>query len=442
MIKEKTRILTQLQSFRAAKPGPFWASVGIAGVSLFGMVAAFGTAPSTSTIDIPQQTIVEHLTPTITPNTVGEDNVFSREERIQHGDTVANLLARLGIQDAEAFNFLRDHKAAQPIFQQLRPGKTVTAQVSANGDLHSLSYPLNDNALVLRIERVDGQLQIHQQALQLEMQVQMRAGEIRQTLFGATDVADVPDGIATQMAEIFGGDIDFHRDLRRGDQFAVVYETFNHRGKLIRTGRILAAEFINNGKTYRAAWFENADGKGDYYSPDGKSRRKAFLRSPLEFSRISSGFTTARFHPILQTWRAHKGVDYAAPTGTRIKSTSDGTVDFIGTQGGYGKVIILRHQNRYTTLYGHLSGFAPGLQKGSRVSQGDVIGFVGSTGWATGAHLHYEFRINDVHQNPLSVALPTSIPLNPQQITQFQDTTRPYLARLELVRGNKLAFID
>ncbi len=406
------------------------------------MVAAFGTAPSTPVIDLPQQTIVERLVPTATLSSDNSDDVYLREEYVRRGDSVASLLARLGIQDDEVFKFLRDNRDAQAIFEQLRPGKTVTARVAANGELHSLTYPLNGKDQALFVARHDGQLHISTQTMQLEPQVQMKAGEISYSLFGATDAANVPDSVATQLVEIFGGDIDFHRDLRRGDRFAVVYETLNHLGKPIRTGRILAAEFINNGKIYRAAWFENTEGKGDYYSPDGKSIRKAFLRSPLEFSRVSSGFTTARFHPILQTWRAHKGVDYAAPTGTRVKSTSDGSVDFVGNQGGYGKVVVLRHQGRYTTVYGHLSGFAPGLKRGMRVSQGDIIGYVGSTGWATGAHLHYEFRINDVHQNPLSVVLPNTIPLGPQQIAKFQAYAHPNLARLDLIRGNDLAFLD
>lgn len=442
MNKEKIRILAQLETFRATHPGPFWASVGMACVSMFGMVAAFGTAPSTVERSIAQQTVVEQLAPTVALVAKRDDEYFVREDRVQRGDSVASLLARLGIQDDAAFRFLRENPASQAIFRQLRPGKAVTAHVGNNGELQTLIYPLNGSDRALFIERRDGRLLASERALPLESQVMMKSGEIQYSLFGATDDAGVPDSIAMQLAEIFGGDIDFHRGLRTGDRFSVVYETFTHLGKPARTGRILAAEFINDGKSYRAVWFEDTEGKGAYYTPEGKSLRKAFLRSPLEFSRISSGFTSARFHPILQAWRAHKGVDYAAPTGTRVKSTADGTVDFIGNQGGYGRVVILRHQTRYTTVYGHLSGYASGLHKGSRVAQGEVIGYVGSSGWATGPHLHYEFRINDVHQNPLSVALPTAVPLTTQQLAAFRSKTQPSLARLDLIKGSNLALLD
>jgi murein DD-endopeptidase MepM/ murein hydrolase activator NlpD len=215
----------------------------------------------------------------------------------------------------------------------------------------------------------------------------MKTAEIRYSLFGASDAAGIPDAVATQLADIFGGDIDFHRDLRKGDRFAVIYESVNHLGRPVRSGRILAAEFVNDGKTYRAAWFADpagGEGSSGYYTADGKNIRKAFLRSPLEFSRITSGFSFGALPSRAAEMAGAQGVDYGAPTGTRVKATGNGTVEYVGVQGGYGKVVILRHQNRYTTLYGHLSGFAAGLRKGNRVSQGDVIGFVGATGLASG----------------------------------------------------------
>ncbi|HQW19821.1 MAG TPA: peptidoglycan DD-metalloendopeptidase family protein [Rhodocyclaceae bacterium] len=442
MNKEKISILAHLQAFRAAHPGPFWASLGVACVSMFGMVAAFGTAPSTLDRSVAQQTVVEQLAPAIILTSEKDAGYFVHEDRVQRGDTVASLLARLGVQDEASLRFLRENPAAHAIFRQLRPGKSVTAHVAENGELQTLIYPLNGADRAIFVERRDGKLQVNERALQLETQVQMQTGEIRYSLFGATDDAGIPDSVAMQLTDIFGGDIDFHRDLRRGDRFEVVYEMLSYLGKPVRSGRILAAEFVNNGKSFRAAWFEDITGKGGYYTPEGKSIRKAFLRSPLEFSRISSGFTSARFHPILQKWRAHKGVDYAAPIGTRVKSTSDGIVDFVGNQGGYGRVVILRHQGRYSTVYGHLSGFAPGMRKGGRVSQGDVIGFVGASGWATGPHLHYEFRINDVQQNPLSIALPGALPLTAEQLAQFRTKTQPALARLDLVKGSNLALLD
>jgi murein DD-endopeptidase MepM/ murein hydrolase activator NlpD len=199
---------------------------------------------------------------------------------------------------------------------------------------------------------------------------------------------------------------------------------------------------VNQGKAYQAVWFQHADGRGDYYTPDGKSIKKAFLRSPLEFSRISSGFTEARYHPILQRWRAHKGTDYAAPTGTGVKATSDGTVETAGYDRGYGNVVVLRHQQRYTTLYGHLSGFARGITRGARVSQGQVIGYVGSTGLATGPHLHYEFRVDDVHQDPERVAMPDAPPITSEKRASFEGVARPMAERLALLRQTNLARLD
>ncbi len=251
-----------------------------------------------------------------------------------------------------------------------------------------------------------------------------------------------PDAIAIQIADIFSTDIDFHRDLRRGDRFTVVYETFHDQGEWLRTGRVLAAEFVNNDKVYQAVWFQYGENEGGYYTLEGKNIRKAFLRSPLEFSRITSGFTTARFHPVLQEWRAHRGIDYGAPTGARVKATGDGVVEFAGRQGGYGNLVVLRHQSQYTTWYGHLSGMAKGLRKGARVAQGEVIGYVGSTGLATGPHLHYEFRISNVHQNPLRVVLPSAPPITDEQRPRFDAAATPFGQQLKLLRDTNFARLD
>lgn len=417
------------------------------GVSLFSMVA-LGTVNEARPTDIPQQLVVESLSlPALSAATESEQS-FLREERVQRGDTVMGLMQRLGVDDPAAIGFIKGNATTQSLFRQLSPGKNLTARTGPQGELQSLIFPLNggkDEALVVERKADGSGFAAAEQALALETQVIMKTAEIRYSLFGASDDAGIPDAVAMQLADIFSGDIDFHRDLRKGDRFAVIYESINHLGRPVRSGRILAAEFVNNGKAYRAAWFADPDGgqgSGGYYTAEGKNIRKAFLRSPLEFSRITSGFTAARFHPVLQKWRAHKGVDYGAPTGTRVKATGDGTVEYVGVQGGYGKVVILRHQNRFTTLYGHLSGFASGLRRGSRVGQGDVIGFVGATGLASGPHLHYEFRVNDVHQNPLAMALPSAPPLAPQQLGLFRAQTGAHLARIELIRGFNLAQAD
>jgi len=414
------------------------------------MVAALGTVNETRLTDIPRQQVVENLA--LPALAVAEDGAqsFLREERVQRGDTVMGLLQRLGVDDPAAVAFLKGNATAQNLFRQLSPGKNLTVRTGPQGELQTLIFPLNggkDQALMVeRKANLNGDpFSATEQALPLETQVVMKTADIRFSLFGASDAAGIPDAVATQLADIFGGDIDFHRDLRKGDRFAVIYESVNHLGRPLRSGRILAAEFVNDGKTYRAAWFADpagSEGSGGYYTAEGKNIRKTFLRSPLEFSRITSGFSRARFHPVLQKWRAHKGVDYGASTGTRVKATGDGIVEFVGRKGGYGKVVILRHQNRYTTLYGHLSGFASGLRKGNRVGQGDVIGFVGATGLASGPHLHYEFRVNDVHQNPLAMALPSAPPLQPQQLELFRTQTGAHLARLDLIRGFDLAQAD
>jgi len=248
--------------------------------------------------------------------------------------------------------------------------------------------------------------------------------------------------VTVQLADIFASEVDFHRDLRPGDRFSVVYESLYSNGEFVRAGRIVAAEFTNDGRTHRAVYFEDSRGRGGYYTPEGRNVRKSFLRSPLEFSRISSGFARSRLHPVLGVWRAHRGVDYAAPVGARVKATGDGTVQFAGHQGGYGKVVILRHRNGHSTLYGHLSGLAKGVHAGRRVHQGEVIGYVGTTGLATGPHLHYEFRLNGVHQNPLRVVLPPGPPITAESREAFALAAAPLLQRLDLIRDRDLAMVN
>jgi len=236
--------------------------------------------------------------------------------------------------------------------------------------------------------------------------------------------------------------MDFHRDLRKGDRFAVVYEMQNVDGEPVKAGRILATEFVNQGRVLQAVYFEDASGRGGYYAPDGRNMRKAFLRSPLEFSRVTSGFSGTRFHPVLQTWRAHKGIDYGAPTGTRIRATADGVVDLIGQRNGYGNVIMLRHANGYSTLYGHLSGFTQSLRYGAKVVQGEVIGFVGMTGLATGPHLHYEFHVSGVHVDPLRRAPQPGPSITASLRSAFDLNVRDRLAALELLRETNLAALE
>jgi len=405
-----------------------------------GVVTAFGIAPDTITESIPQGRVVDELVlAPITPAAAPPTQTFWREERIQRGETQASLLGRLGIEDEAAANYLRTARDVR-LFNQLVPGRTISVETGADGKLITLRY-LNGNTL-LTVTRDGDSFRAVEQAAELETRVISAAGEIRSSLFAATDRLNVPDAVTLQMVEVFSTDIDFHKDLRRNDRFSLMYEMQYDRGEPVRSGRLLSAEFVNQDKTLTAVWFAANDGEGSYYTLDGKNIRKAFLRSPLEFSRITSGFTPARYHPILQAWRAHTGVDFAAPIGARIKATADGVVEFAGVQGGYGNVVILRHPSKITTLYAHMAGFAQGIHKGARVQQGDIIGTVGMTGLTTGPHVHYEFRVDNVHRDPLSIAVPVAFPIAPEHKQQFLQAAAPHARAMATLRGATLASFE
>lgn len=414
--------------------------VTLSSLPLLGVVTAFGIMPQTNVISQPQKTVIEDLTLPIATPVPSSATSFWRNDRIQHGDTVAELLRRLNVDDAAASAYLRNNKAAAGL-RRLAVGKEVEAETDANGALLALRY-LGSDANQVVIEKNGDGFTTRTLPAQTEKRIQIRTGEIETNLFAATDEAGLPDPAANQLADIFGGDVDFHRDLRKGDKFTVIYEMNYINGEPVRTGRILSAEFVNHGHTFRAAYFQTDENSGGYYSPDGKSMRKAFLRSPLEFSRVSSGFSLARFHPILNKWRAHKGVDYAAPMGTKVKVTSDGVVAFVGREHGYGNVVIVDHQSHFSTVYGHLSRFAGGLHKGQHVSQGQVIAYVGMTGLATGPHLHYEFRINGIQHDPLKVALPDGKPISDAQKTAFEQATKQLFGELDTYRNTRIAKLD
>lgn len=417
--------------------------VGALAAMFFGVVTAFGNAPDTVTYSGELYEVLDRLAVPESQLIDTVNSAHSREFRIQRGDTVASLLSRMNIRDAEATEFLSNNQDTDVLFRQLSPGKTLTAQIRSNGELKSLLFPLNggkDTALL--IQRTQQGFDAKVQNLNFETRVSLQTAVISHSLFGAADDAGIPDSVAMQLADILGGDVDFHRDLRKGDRFSVIYESINYFGRPVRTERILAAELVNAGKTYRAFWFKAKDGLGGYYTADGRSIKKAFLRSPLEFSRITSGFSTARYHPLLQEIRAHRGLDYAAPTGTRVKATGDGVVEFVGNKSGYGKVIMLRHAGDKATAYGHLSSFASGVKTGTKVAQGDIIGFVGATGLATGPHLHYEFKVAGVHRNPLTVVLPNAMPLSQDQLPTFHTNVDELLSKLDHIGNLQLVMLD
>ena len=438
MLVQKFRVLSEKQ-LTLTKSRLRWLIL-LSSIPLFGMVAAFGIAPDTSFEELPVEQVVLRLeVPEVSPAS-DPDMAFWRQERIERGDTLATLLSRLGVNNQEAASFLRDVRDVKPM-HQLISGKTIHVQTTATGELLVLRYfPGGSEQLVM--EKNGNSFRMSEQPAKLETHIQMKSGVINSSLFAAIDNAGVPDSVATQIVDILASEIDFHRDLRKGDRFTVVYDSLYGNGEPARPGRVLAVEFVNQGTPHRALYFAAENGESGYFTPDGKNLRKAFLRSPLEFSRISSGFSSARFHPILKTWRAHNGIDYAAPTGTRVKAAADGTVAFSGWQGGYGNVVILQHNGGYSTVYGHLSVFAKGLHKGQRVSQGDVIGQVGATGMATGPHLHYEFRFNGVQRDPTKVAMPAANPVPPKHLPAFYEYTKSSMARLDMLRGTSLAFLD
>ncbi len=409
----------------------------LSAIPLLEVFTAFGTSPDTVTSDIPQRTVAA---PLVLPQPIGSDSGsfdFWREEPIQRGDTLASLLDRLGVTADEIPTIVsasRDHAA----LARFVAGRTVMARVTSSGRLITLRYLLDEQSL-LSIERAGDSFRTSQVSVTPETRIVIRSGDVRHSLFGATDAADVPDSVASQLAEVFSGDIDFHRDLRQGDRFSVVYETQYHDGATIRTGRLLAAEFVNQGKAHRAIYFKDPSGRDGYFTRDGRSMKRAFLKSPLPFTRISSGFSFSRYHPVLKEWRAHRGIDYAAPTGTPVRAVSDATVSFSGRQNGYGNLVILNHQGPYSTAYGHLSRFAAGLRRGTRISQGEVIGYVGATGLASGPHLHYEFRVNNQQRNPLAMNLPTAYPLDARYRSQVVAAATPLNAHLDMLGKHAVA---
>ena len=433
----KDSLFTRL--FAAARLRHPWLLGTFGAITVFGMVAASAVAPLGEPPADSIQTVLESLgSPEVKPLSPEATESFLREERIKRSDTIGSLFVRLGVSDPAALAFIQQDSAARGAARQLLPGKSIIAKTAANGELLALHFPSGSADAALVIERKEGGFVAIEKAIEFRPSLQIKSGVIASSLFAATDAAGIPDAIATQLAEIFSGDIDFYRDLRKGDRFSLVYESLTHNGQEVRGGRILAAEFVNDNTTFQAFWFANG-GAGGYYTADGKSLRKAFLRSPLEFSRVTSGFSNARRHPVLEITRAHKGIDYGAPTGTRVRAVGDATVEFAGRQSGYGNLVVLRHRGNYSTAYGHLNGFASGVRKGARVSQGDTIGYVGQTGIATGPHLHYEFRVGGTQVNPATVALPTAIPLDKAQLAHFRTAATPLREHLELAKAIRLA---
>lgn len=328
---------------------------------------------------------------------------------IKKGDTLSKIFKRLSLSSKTLHKIMKSGSDAQRL-SRIRPGKEITFSLDNDNQLVAISYPI-DKIDTLQINKKADSFIIQIDSKEVEIQQQFATESINASLFAAGSQAGLSNSMIMKLAELFGWDIDFALDIRKGDTFSLIYEDKLINGKKISEGDILAAEFVNQGKTFYAVRYTDPSGKAEYYSDNGYSMRKAFLRTPVEFSRISSRFSSGRKHPVLNRIRAHKGVDYAASRGTPVKAAGKGKVIFKGTKGGYGRVIILQHGSKYTTLYAHLNAYGKKIKKGSRVKQGQIIGYVGSSGLATGPHLHYEFRVNGTHRNPLTVSLPNAAAL-------------------------------
>ena len=427
-----------------------------AGVLLGGFgVVAFAVAPMAPDASrMPLTTVSEDVaTLPVAPQLealAGHSLDLSFSEVLRGGATLDTVLRRLGVTDTNAVAALRKDAVLRRAVETGGP-RVVQSRVDERGRLVQLIVRMpaakreqaSTHFTRVTVEAQEGRWVTRHETAALESQVLLASGAIRTSLFAATDEARIPDAVATQMAEIFAVDIDFHRQLRKDDHFSVAYEGLTADGEPVPwnqgAGRVLAAEFVNAGKLHQAIWFENA-GRGAYYDPSGRSRKRAFLASPMEFSRVTSGFAM-RMHPILQRMRAHLGVDYAAPTGTPVRVIGDGTVEFAGWQNGYGNVVQVRHDKERTTLYAHLSRVD--VRKGQKVEQGQHVGAVGATGWATGPHLHFEFRIGGVHQDPLKMAKAAeSVPLDPAARPRFNEWARLAQGKLDLAEtlGSRATF--
>ena len=381
--------------------------------------------------------------------TTGEDNLASSQNTddfqykktftVSSGDTLSVLFAKAGLSNSLLHSILSTNKEAQR-FTHLKIGQSISFEFDESQELHAVSTPISATETIYLEKQLETeQFAFRKDVAPTQTSEKYAQGVIEGSLFSATGKAGIPYGLALNMANIFGYDIDFAQDLRVNDEFALIYEEKTLDGKTIGTGNILAARFINRGKEYTAVRYTDKQGNSSYYAADGSSLRKAFIRTPVDFARISSRFSNGRKHPILNRIRAHKGVDYAAPRGTPIKAAGDGRVTLAGRKGGYGNTVVIKHGQRYQTLYAHMQGFAKGVRAGSNVKQGQVIGYIGTTGLSTGPHLHYEFQVNGVHVDPLSQKLPTADPIHASEKKRFMEFSKPLLAKLDTNKDTQLA---
>ena len=354
--------------------------------------------------------------------------------KVKNGDALASIFKRHQLNPVTLHQIMSLGKITSTL-KSLRPGQVFRFQLDDNGQLQALEYEINQLESLLVSRHAEGGFEARAVQNTLDKRIAYSEGTIRSSLFEAGKQAGMTDALIMELVGIFGWDIDFALDIREGDRFSLLYEEQFLEGEKVKDGPIVAAEFTSQGRTYRAVRYTNARGSSDYYSPDGHSMRKAFLRTPVDFRRISSRYGK-RHHPTLNKLKMHKGVDYAAKRGTPIKAAGDGKISFRGRKGGYGRVVIIQHGGRYSTLYAHMHRFKKGMYVGKRVKQGQIIGYVGSSGRATGPHLHYEFRVNGTHRNPLTVKLPDAAPIQREYRQDFELKTRGLLSQLDMHTRN------
>ncbi|MBA1273419.1 peptidoglycan DD-metalloendopeptidase family protein [Pseudomonas azotifigens] len=365
------------------------------------------------------------------------EDPLTKQIVVTNGDTLSTVFAKVGLPSSVVHDVIGSSKEAKQL-TRLKIGQELEFKLTEDGGLASLSSKLSDLESI-RLEKAEDGYRFAKEKVKPEVRTTYAGGQIDSSLFLAAKRAGLNHNLTMDLANIFGYDIDFAMDIRKGDTFEVIYEEKLVENKRVGTGNILAARFTNRGKSYTAVRYTSKDGASSYYTADGESMRKAFIRTPVDFARISSRFSNGRKHPILNKIRAHKGVDYAAPHGTPIKSAGDGKVILAGRKGGYGNTIVIQHGNRYRTLYAHMQGFAKGVRNGSSVKQGQIIGYIGTTGLSTGPHLHYEFQVDGVHVDPLGLKLPMADPIAKNEKQRFMQMSQPLMARMDQERATMLA---
>ncbi len=357
--------------------------------------------------------------------------------QIKSGDSLSTIFKSFGLSANLLHRIVHSSDTAQKL-TDIRPGETLLLELDEGENLLSLRLE-HDKISSLNITATAEDFTASELVREVEHRTAHTSGIIESSLYTTAKESGLSENLIMELANIFGWDIDFALEIRAGDRFTVIYEEDYLDGEKLRDGPILAAEFVNQGRSYQALRYDDEGGRADYYTPEGRSMRKAFLRAPVDFRRISSGFTQERWHPVLGKKRPHMGVDYAAKIGTPVKAAGDGKIIHRGTKGGYGKTVIIQHGQTYTTLYAHLSGYSKNAKSGDKVKQGEVIGYVGKTGLATGPHLHYEFRVNGVHHNPLTVKLPAAQPIDKKYLADFKQKIQPLLSQLETIDRTLIA---